>query len=588
MLLALALSAVLAQPLVDRDVFSQASVTRPWQSTLAQFEAFPASGAGTSGACSTTAPTGSRGESLTFTRATVAECYSNDGQTLTQMAINKARVSSGDGTSWLGLWEEGASQNDLLWVRDLSNAAWTKTNMTCAKTATGMRADANSASTCTATAANATVCQTLTLAAAQRATSWHIKRRTGTDAVTLARDGATYSSDIASQLSASLWKRAVPWDTPGCAGGNCIVVDGLTSSQLNPQICLKLATSGDEVDIDFVQDEASANCGGYCSTSPIETTTVAVPRGAEYSYATYSSAQPMRSFRASVSVAPNLRNLTGLLMSWTADGNNAVYVMKDAFSATLDQNFGCHQYVAGSDKYSNGNQIAMPSASALLSVGCDIEDGATVTSYGRGWSAAYVVGPPGTTVSATYLILGRINGAGYEINGVIKDIAADPTPGIATGRTVYPTTGSPIAWMGDSIPLGTQAAPNRPPYALQRLLSNGKTVYNLGIGGHTAAQCLSDWRDHVQSKGYATVVVHCGVNSINGSVSAVATMADLTTLYDEIRANRRVELRNMEGREADGDARAQCSRRDVRLDVLRQRHRRVHGTRHRHRARGSL
>ena len=190
-------------------------------SGLAQFEAFPASGAGTSGACSTTAPTGSRGESLTFTRATVAECYSNDGQTLTQMAINKARVSSGDGTSWLGLWEEGASQNDLLWVRDLSNAAWTKTNMTCAKTATGMRADANSASTCTATAANATVCQTLTLAAAQRATSWHIKRRTGTDAVTLARDGATYSSDIASQLSASLWKRAVPWDTPGCAGGNC-------------------------------------------------------------------------------------------------------------------------------------------------------------------------------------------------------------------------------------------------------------------------------------------------------------------------------------------------------------------------------
>ena len=179
----------------------------------------------------------------------------------------------------------------------------------------------------------------------------------------------------------------------------------------------------------------------------------------------------------------------------------------------------------------------MPSASALLSVGCDIEDGATVTSYGRGWSAAYVVGPPGTTVSATYLILGRINGAGYEINGVIKDIAADPTPGIATGRTVYPTTGSPIAWMGDSIPLGTQAAPNRPPYALQRLLSNGKTVYNLGIGGHTAAQCLSDWRDHVQSKGYATVVVHCGVNSINGSVSAVATMADLTTLYDEIRAS---------------------------------------------------
>lgn len=36
------------------------------------FEAFPASGAGTFGPCSTTAPTGARGETLTFTRASAA------------------------------------------------------------------------------------------------------------------------------------------------------------------------------------------------------------------------------------------------------------------------------------------------------------------------------------------------------------------------------------------------------------------------------------------------------------------------------------------------------------------------------------
>ena len=78
MILALALSLVSSQ--VD---FTPASRVREGAlirrrgreaASFAFFEAFPASGAGTSGACSTTAPTGAKGEALTFSRGSTATC----------------------------------------------------------------------------------------------------------------------------------------------------------------------------------------------------------------------------------------------------------------------------------------------------------------------------------------------------------------------------------------------------------------------------------------------------------------------------------------------------------------------------------
>lgn len=62
----------------------------------------------------------------------------------------------------LGLFAERASTNYCLWCRDLTNAAWTKTNCSAAKTAAGADGVASSASTITATGANATVYQTVT------------------------------------------------------------------------------------------------------------------------------------------------------------------------------------------------------------------------------------------------------------------------------------------------------------------------------------------------------------------------------------------------------------------------------------------
>ena len=62
-----------------------------------------------------------------------------------------------------GLLIEETRTNVVLHNRDLTNAAWVKTNMTAVKDQTGVDGVANSASKITATAANATVLQTITL-----------------------------------------------------------------------------------------------------------------------------------------------------------------------------------------------------------------------------------------------------------------------------------------------------------------------------------------------------------------------------------------------------------------------------------------
>lgn len=66
-----------------------------------------------------------------------------------------------------GLWVEGgqgAANNYALWCRDFTNAVWSKTSLTAAKTSVGADAVASSASRLTATADNGTALQSITLA----------------------------------------------------------------------------------------------------------------------------------------------------------------------------------------------------------------------------------------------------------------------------------------------------------------------------------------------------------------------------------------------------------------------------------------
>lgn len=84
-------------------------------------------------ACACTTPTGSKGETLTFTRASTAYCTKGNVSALIEngdlvlCAADQPRVMpGGDGGSVLGLDRWQAQTNDLLRSQEFDNAAWVK------------------------------------------------------------------------------------------------------------------------------------------------------------------------------------------------------------------------------------------------------------------------------------------------------------------------------------------------------------------------------------------------------------------------------------------------------------------------------
>jgi hypothetical protein len=96
------------------------------------FEFGPASGAGMTGVCNTTAPTGAKGEAMTFVRATAATCTKGGLGTRTTGIANGDLIlmASGqvrqefDADSYLGVRVELAGTNLLLRYIEYANAAW--------------------------------------------------------------------------------------------------------------------------------------------------------------------------------------------------------------------------------------------------------------------------------------------------------------------------------------------------------------------------------------------------------------------------------------------------------------------------------
>lgn len=126
MLLALLLAQVLpANP--EGPIFTNPATLNRY----AFFEAFPASGAGTTTACSTTPPTGAKGETLAFTRTGNATCLKQGPATtgiangdLVLLSTDVPRVSSVAGL--LSFLRESARTNSMPRSEALDNAAWTK------------------------------------------------------------------------------------------------------------------------------------------------------------------------------------------------------------------------------------------------------------------------------------------------------------------------------------------------------------------------------------------------------------------------------------------------------------------------------
>lgn len=190
----------------------------------------------------------------TFTRSSAKWVVNYQG-VYTQLANNAAPFEYDFLTgAYLGLVPEGSRTNVVLWNRDLTNAAWTASNVTRAKDQVGIDGVANSASSITATANNGTLTQAITLASSQRFQSAFIKRLNGVGAISMSMDGgSTFTGVNAGQA----WSRvSIPAQTLA-----------------NPSVVFKLGTSGDKIAVDFVQNEDGPN-----ASTPMLVTTAAFTR----------------------------------------------------------------------------------------------------------------------------------------------------------------------------------------------------------------------------------------------------------------------------------------------------------------------
>lgn len=149
-----------------------------------------------------------------------------------------------DGSVLKGYLAEGQRTNLALYSNDFSPAAWVKSNIT------------QSSGTLTATAANGTLLQTVTSTSKSHTFSIQIKRKTGTGAIALTLDnGATWTT----KTITSAWTKYE-----------------VTQTLANPVFGVRVATSGDQIDIRYGQLETAD-----FSSSPIFTQSASVTRNSD-------------------------------------------------------------------------------------------------------------------------------------------------------------------------------------------------------------------------------------------------------------------------------------------------------------------
>ena len=319
------------------------------------------------------------GPTLTCTRALNTARQRNSSGLIEVVNANIGRIDHDETGSPLGLLIEPTSENIALWSSDWTNAVYSATNITPLKDATGPDGVANSASTLTATANNGVISQAITVASGERTTSVWMRRKTGTGTVELTDNGFTNTTDVTADLSSTYWRQ----------------VGELTRTQANPVVGVRLGTSGDEVEVAYLQVEAY----GF-STSPIETTTVPVTRNNDFIFTTNVSWVNLAAhsvyFRALHTT--DGERATGYIYMmggdfadyhYTRNGNNTntPFTLESGNVVQVNENFGtlavdvAHRYAIGLQAndlaaYKNGVQpftasaFAMPTVCTKLILGC--------------------------------------------------------------------------------------------------------------------------------------------------------------------------------------------------------------------------
>jgi len=211
-----------------------------------------------------TSRSGTLGEIVNTSRSTIRN-YLNQGTNTSTTKSASFLTTAGGAFVQAGIKNDPGKTNIVRQNRDLSQAVWTKTNMTCTKTADGLNKMSRQASTCTSTAANGQATITTVTGLSLNNSSWFIKRRTGTGNILLTRDNFATTTNVTASVNSSTYTRL-----------STLTHSTLSSVVANPTVGIRLATNGDAVDIDYVQNE-----GFLYPTDPIQTAAAATARAVE-------------------------------------------------------------------------------------------------------------------------------------------------------------------------------------------------------------------------------------------------------------------------------------------------------------------
>jgi hypothetical protein len=382
---------------------------------LAFFEAFPASGAGTTGACSTTAPTGAKGETLTFTRGSTATCT----KTLTGGGLATTGIANGDlvvlssnvarqmydANGVLGLLVEQSRTNALLRSQELNNAAWTTVGSGSVPTVTADFAVAPDGTTtaervqfaATSGAGFSLVEQSLAAAASPHVGAIYVRGNGTSGTIDIASRGVgTCIADC--NYVAGSWTRCL---TPSCAIANTVFDVG-NYSLSNGGIARGAA--------DVFLWQADRQDGAYM-TSPIPTTSATVTRSAE-GVPTFPLTWASGSGSGAISANTNYVPVTG--ESWfqlaPAAGDS------DMLGRFVGAASGC-RIVAGGDLASGGSWVAGQNRWACSTGRFSGLNGASATAAS-------------TTLAggSSALGIGSTGGFGTAPQGIYSRICFDPNP----------------------------------------------------------------------------------------------------------------------------------------------------------------
>ena len=387
--------------------------------SYAFFEAFPSSGAGTSGACSTTAPTGSKGEVLTFTRASNGTCTKTASGGLATTGIangdlvvlssNQPRVEY-DSEGVLGLLVESSRTNSCLRSQEIDNAAWTKYNFGSGSIPT---VTANYATAPDGTMTAERVQFSAVNAGDQSGVLQAVGITTGTNAVSVYLKGTSGSGSIC--LSVYATGAYTTCNFVSTSWSRCTVAGAITSSGTirignDSAVCGGGAMTAQDVLVWGAQFEV----GNY-ATSYIPTTSAAATRSAESPYFTVSVPSPTYSIAASFETPYSVGSSSARVATLFQDGSHYTDdYFPTRFTAFL---------------FDGATDSKLSSATVTTS--------GRVGSYFDGTNLAACVGGSCETVAAaatwtawTRVRIGvdGVGGTAGHINGLVGRICLDPNP----------------------------------------------------------------------------------------------------------------------------------------------------------------